>query len=51
MTRSVLAKPCSPCTARKAPISMALAQQVADHIIVTPDQADTIEPVISEVIV
>ena len=30
---------------------MALAQQVADHIIVTPDQADTIEPVVSEVIV
>ena len=29
----------------------ALAQQVADHIIVTPDQADTIEPVVSEVIV
>ena len=25
--------------------------KVADHIIVTPDQADTIEPVVSEVIV
>ena len=30
---------------------MDLARQVADHIIVTPDQADIIEPVVSEVIV
>ena len=30
---------------------MDLARQVADHIIVTPDQVDTIEPVVSEVIV
>ena len=29
----------------------AIAQKVANHIIVTPDQADTIEPVVSEVIV
>ena len=30
---------------------MALAQQVADHIIVTPDQAPVQEPVVSEIIV
>lgn len=36
---------------KKGANMMALAQQIADHIIVTPDQADTIEPVVSEVIV
>ena len=30
---------------------MALAQQVADHIIVTPEQAPVQEPVVSEIIV